>query len=97
MANRVLFLVIIFTSVYAYRADCQVSYGGTPASFSLLKSAALPVPVIEMTPVSNFDLQFSEVQSKNQFKKQKFAKAFDVDISPANAGIWTKADGMKKR
>ncbi len=95
MANRVLFLILIFTSVYAYRGKCQVSYGGTPASFSLQKSAGLPVPVVDMAPVNNFDLQLSEVQSKNQFKKQKFAKGIDVDISPANAGIWSNADGMK--
>jgi len=95
MANRVLFLVLVLTSVYAYRGNCQVSYGGTPASFSLQKSAGLPVPVVEMTPVSNYDLQLGEIQSKNQFKKQKFAKAFDVDISPASEGIWTSAQGMK--
>ena len=95
MAKRILFLILILISASTLHCKGQVSYGGTPASFNRLKSANLQLPVVEMSPVNNFDLQLQEVQSRNKFKKQKFAKSFDVDISPENSGIWDFAEGMK--
>lgn len=95
MAKRVLTLILILTSVLSFQSDGQVSYGGTPASFNQLKSAILQLPVVEMAPVNNFDLLLKETQSRNQYKKQKFAKSFDVDISPDNAGVWDSADGIR--
>ncbi len=95
MAKRNLFLILLFTSVLTYSGHCQVSYGGSPASFRSLKSLKIDLPVVEMLPVSNYDLQLKDAQSKNQYKKFTFAKSFDVDISPDNSGIWEEMDGMK--
>ena len=95
MVNRILFLIYIFTSVLSFHCKGQVSYGGSPASFTRLKRATMQLPVVEMSPVNNFDLQLKEASTGNQFKKQKFAKGFEVDISPDNAGVWEVADGMK--
>lgn len=95
MVKRYLFLIIIFISVLSYRSKAQVSYGGSPASFNSLKSLKIQFPVIEMAAVNNLDLQFINAQSKNPYKKFTFAKSFDVDISPDNAGVWDEANGMK--
>ncbi|MCK9640461.1 MAG: trypsin-like peptidase domain-containing protein [Prolixibacteraceae bacterium] len=95
MALRNLLIILFFASILSFQGKGQVSYGGTPASFNRLKGATIKLPLIDMVPVSNFDLQLKEVQSKSPFKKQKFAKSFDVDISPENSGAWDLADGMK--
>jgi V8-like Glu-specific endopeptidase len=95
MAIRIRFLILLFASILSFQVKGQVSYGGSPASFNRLKSAILKLPVVDMAPVNNFDLQLKEAQSKSPFKKQKFAKSFDVDISPENSGVWDSADGMK--
>ena len=95
MAKRTLFLILIFTSILSLSGKSQVSYGGTPASFNRLKSLNLKLPVVEMLPVNNYDLQLKDIQSKNPNKKYRFATSFDVDISPENAGVWDRADGIK--
>jgi len=95
MVKHILILFVVLTFVLPFRSSGQVSYGGTPASFNQLKSARLQIPVVEMSPVNNFDLQLKEAKSGNQFKKKKSTIGFDVDISPDNAGIWDNADGMK--
>ena len=97
MAKRILFLSLIFalTSILAFRSNGQISYGGVPASFNRLKSNNLQLPVVEMAPVDNYELQLKDAQSKNPNKKFRFAKSFDVDISPANSGIWNSADGIR--
>ena len=94
MAKRILALILFLTLIVSYHCESQVAYGGSPASFGRLKSANIQIPVIEMTPVNNADLLRQELQSKNQYKKQKFAKSFDVDISPQNTGVWSNSDGM---
>ncbi len=73
----------------------QISYGGTPASFNRLKAAHLQLPVVELPHVDNNDLQLLEDQSSSLFKKQKFARSFQVDISPDRSGDWEIVDGMK--
>ena len=93
--KRILFLLYISFCILSLPVKGQVSYGGTPASFSHLKSAQLQMPVIEMSPVNNYDLLLLENQSGNIFKKQKFAKSINVDISPDNSGKWEVVDGMK--
>ena len=95
MAIRIRLLILFFASALSFQGKGQVSYGGSPASFNRLKGAILKLPVVDMAPVNNFDLQLKETQSKTPFKKQKFAKSFDVDISPENSGVWDSADGMK--
>jgi len=94
MAKRILALILFLTLIVSYHCESQVAYGGSPASFGRLKSANIQIPVIEMSPVNNADLLRQELQSKNQYKKQKFAKSFDVDISPQNTGVWSNSDGM---
>jgi hypothetical protein len=95
MTKRTLFLILIPIIILSFSSEGQVSYGGSPASFNHFKSAVLELPVVEMVPVNNFDLQLKEVQSKSQYKKETFAKAFDVDISPDNSGIWDVSNGMR--
>jgi lysyl endopeptidase len=95
MAKRILVPFLLLISLLSFRCLGQVSYGGLPASFNLLKSLKMEIPVIEMVPVSNLALQQEELQSGNPYKKFRFAKSFDVDISPDNAGVWSQADGMK--
>jgi len=95
MATRIRLLILFFASILSFQGKGQISYGGSPASFNRLKGAILKLPVVDMAPVNNFDLQLKEAQSKSPFKKQKFAKSFDVDISPENSGVWYSADGMK--
>lgn len=95
MSKSILTYIIFLTFGFSLRCNSQVSYGGTPASFSHLKSANLQLPVVEMVRVNNLELQLAELQSKNQFKNQKFAKGFDVDISPENSGVWETIEGTK--
>lgn len=95
MTKRFLLLIIILISGLSFSSEGQVSYGGSPASFSHFKSAVLEIPVVEMAPVNNFDLQLKDLQAKNQNKRLKFAKSFEVDISPDNSGIWDVANGMR--
>ena len=74
----------------------QISYGGTPASFSLQEKKAMVVPVVEMQHVSNAQLMRAEPQNGLRLKPYKFAHTFDVDITPQNSGAWTVAnDGTK--
>ncbi len=95
MAIRIQIIIIFFVTILSFQGKGQVSYGGIPASFNSLKSATLKLPVVDMAPVNNFDLQLREVQSKAAYKNLKFAKSFDVDISPENSGVWDSVDGMK--
>ncbi len=95
MASRTFILILILTFGLNFQSKSQISYGGTPASFNRMKSSSLQLPVVEMAPVNNLDLLRQEAQSKNEFKNQKFAKSFEVDISPENSGIWDLAEGMR--
>ena len=95
MALRIQLIILFFASVLSFQVKGQVSYGGSPASFNRLKGATLKLPIVDMVPVNNFDLQLKETQSKAPYKNLKFAKSFDVDISPENSGVWDSADGMR--
>lgn len=95
MSKRILTYILLLTFGFSLRCNSQISYGGTPASFSHLKSASVPIPVVEMPRVSNLALQMEALQSKDLFKNQKFAKSFEVDITPSNSGVWNNVDGMK--
>ena len=95
MVRRILISFFIILSIFIYRVEGQVSYGGSPASFNSLKSLQVQLPVIGMAPINNYDLQLKDLQSRKPFKKYTFAKSFDVDISPANSGVWDEANGIK--
>lgn len=95
MFRRILATTITILSILSYHVEGQVSYGGIPASFNSLKSLKIQLPVIGMAPVNNYDLQLKDLQSGNPNKKYTFAKSFDVDISPANSGVWEEVNGMK--
>ncbi len=94
IAKHPLLFLLLFSSLLSIRTQGQVSYGGSPASFNRLKSVNIQLPVVEMSAVNNYDLQSKDLQSKDPYKKYTFAKSFDVDISPQNAGVWEKAEGM---
>ncbi len=95
MTKPILFLTLTLISVLSFTAEGQVSYGGSPASFSHFKSAAMDIPVVAMTPVNNYDLQLKDLQSRDQNKNLKFAKSFEVDLSPDNSGKWVVVNGMR--
>jgi lysyl endopeptidase len=89
-------IVVLLCSVLALHSPGQRSYGGTPASFSLLKKAPFPsVPVIEMEPVDNNQLLMDERSNPNNLKLFHFAKTFNVDISPGFSGRWEIKDDIK--
>jgi V8-like Glu-specific endopeptidase len=95
MFRRILTATVTILSILSYHVEGQVSYGGSPASFNSLKSLKIQLPVIGMAPVNNYDLQLKDLQSGNPNKKFTFAKCIEVDISPANSGVWDEANGMK--
>ncbi|MEI6277108.1 MAG: hypothetical protein WCP08_14010 [Prolixibacteraceae bacterium] len=94
MLKRILCLILFITPIFSYLCQGQISYGGSPASFTLLKSLKSTLPVIGMSPVNNEELQLKDIQSKEPNKKYRFAVGFDVDISPDNSGVWDQADGV---
>jgi len=89
-------LVVLLCSALALPGSGQMSYGGIPASFSLLKKATLSsVPVIDMESVDNNQLLMNERSDPNNLKTFHFAKGFNVNISPNNSGQWTVNENMK--
>jgi len=88
-------LIIVLFITFAFRSSGQLSYGGTPLSFSQKKELTSLVPFIEMDPVSNTQLLKEESLTLNRLKPFRFAKSFNVDISPNSAGVWTVGDDMK--
>ena len=73
----------------------QLSYGGIPASFSLLKKAVYSIPVIDLEPVDNNQLLLAEKSDPKNLKSFYFAKKISVDISPESSGRWVVKGDMK--
>jgi len=73
----------------------QLSYGGIPASFSLLKKAVYSIPVIDLEPVDNNQLLLAEKSDPKNLKSFYFAKKISVDISPESSGRWEVKGDMK--
>jgi lysyl endopeptidase len=88
-------LIFLLVSGVVLRSSGQLSYGGIPASFSLLKKASNPIPVIDMEPVDNNQLLINENRDPDHLKSFYFAKSFDVDLSPDFSGIWDKKGDIK--
>jgi lysyl endopeptidase len=87
-------LVLCFGLIF--RSAGQMSSGGIPASFSLLKKAAYSsIPVIEMEPVDNDQLLKEERSASNHLKSFYFAKSFKVDISIKTSGQLEVKEEMK--
>ncbi len=81
------FLVFIFSEI----SWGQISQGGFPAEVVQLKSAI--TPVVEMPAIDNISLIKSsraELLESNELKPLKFAHAFEVNLSPANSGEWSR-------
>jgi lysyl endopeptidase len=91
--RHILFLALF--SGLILRSSGQMSYGGIPASFSVLKKGVYPVPVIDMEPVDNDKLLVNENPGSNSLKSLHFAKSFDVDLSPGLSGRWEVKGDMK--
>ncbi|MEI6678861.1 MAG: T9SS type A sorting domain-containing protein [Mariniphaga sp.] len=94
MVLRYLF-ILVFLSALTLNSSGQLSFGGIPASFSLLKKAGLAVPVIDMEPVDNNILIAEERSDPKNLKSFFFAKNFKVDISPDFSGQWEVKGDMK--
>jgi lysyl endopeptidase len=95
MIIRYLSFIFLLSSVLVLNSSGQVSYGGTPASFSNLKRASITVPVLEMALVSNDELMKEELMMSEPAKSYQFAKSFDTDISPDKDGVWETTKSMK--
>ena len=89
-----MFFIALVTGL-AFQSSGQLSYGGSPASFSFLKEKVAAVPVIDMVAVDNAQLLKEEQVKVNRLKPFKFAKSFKVDISPKSSGLWTVQGDMK--
>jgi lysyl endopeptidase len=71
----------------------QISEGGVPRKFPVLKMASLSL--IKMPYVSNEMLRWSfeqENEASRLLKPLTFAQPFEVTISPAKNGIWSRSD-----
>ena len=88
-------LILALLSGLTFKSSGQLSYGGIPASFSLLKKAAIEIPVIDMEPVDNAQLLIEEQSDPKNLKSFIFAKSFKVDISPDYSGRWEVNSDMK--
>jgi lysyl endopeptidase len=77
------------------RSSAQLSFGGIPASFSQQKKSSVVLPFIDMKSVDNNELLKDEKTDPNNLKTFRFAKGFDVNISPENSGVWEVIDNMK--
>jgi len=89
------FSVLVLLTGLALNSSGQMSYSGIPASFSQLKKAVEIVPVIEMEPVNNDQLLMAEKSNPGNLKSFRFAKSFNVDISPASSGKWEVIGDIK--
>ncbi len=89
------FPILMLLTGLALNSTGQISYGGIPASFSQLKKAAYKIPVIDMEPVDNDQLLIAEKADPNNLKTFRFAKGFNVDISPESSGRWEVSGDMK--
>jgi len=89
------FIVITLIMGFVLRSSGQLSFGGMPASFSQLKKNVVIVPVIDMEPVSNYQLMNDEQTNQKNLKSFRFAKSFKVDISPENYGVWQVEGDIK--
>ncbi|MCX6239585.1 MAG: trypsin-like peptidase domain-containing protein [Bacteroidia bacterium] len=89
-------IIVLFGLGLTLPSSGQLSYGGIPASFSLLKKAAYPeIQVIDMEPVDNYQLLIEEQSNPNNLKSFYFAKSFKVNISPEFSGQWEVKDDLK--
>ncbi|MCE1198761.1 MAG: trypsin-like peptidase domain-containing protein [Marinilabiliales bacterium] len=95
MIKRFLVILLLIQSLSGFDLSGQVSYGGIPASFNTLKSGLPEIPFVVMSPVSNLDLIRMEKIMASDSKRLKFAKSFDVDISPDHSGVWSNSDGVR--
>ncbi len=73
----------------------QLSFGGIPASFGQLKKSNVILPFIDMESVDNNQLLKDEQTEHKNLKTFRFAKGFDVNISPDISGVWEVIDKMK--
>ncbi len=73
----------------------QLSFNGVPASFGQLKKSNVILPIIDMESVDNNQLLIEEQTEHKNLKSFRFAKGFDVNISPDNSGVWEVIDKMK--
>ena len=89
------FLIIVLLSGIGLRSSGQLSFGGTPASFSISKKAISTIPIIEMEPVDNAKLLLEEQTDTRHLKPFRFAKSFHIDISPEISGLWVTEGDMK--
>ena len=95
MILRYLLIIALFSGLTLNSAG-QLSYGGIPASFSLLKKVAYAtIPIIDMYPVDNNQLLIEEQLDSNHLKSFYFAKSFNVDISPEFSGRWEVKSDIK--
>ena len=93
------FILLIFLEILLIHGISfgQISQGGKPIKISVLKSAG--IPVVKMPVLNNKVLKAKAMEAfsdKANLKPFRFAKSFDVNLSPKNSGEWiTETDGTK--
>jgi lysyl endopeptidase len=91
---RLLFFALIFIFFSVNSVYGQVSQGGMPMEIPLIKSRGIPERT--MPRIDNLQMQkqaIKQVSDEFNLKPFQFATGFVVNISPANAGIWTTISG----
>ncbi len=94
MILRYLLIIVLLTGV-VLRSSGQLSFEGTPASFSISKKSLSTIPVIDMEPVDNNKLLMEDLSDQRHLKSFRFAKSFNVDLSPSQSGLWINDGDMK--
>ena len=98
MKIKLLLALFLLLSI-AFSVDAQLSYGGKPLPFSenVLRSSAFGNLYVEM-PAFDAEQMMREdsINESAGLRRKRFAKKFDVNITPENSGIrFMTDDGMK--
>ena len=90
-SSVILLLALIWFS-YPYKAECQLTLGGTPPSFSY----NLPRDLSGKTQVSPPDLTITRQEDVIYPSPYRFGIVLPVDVSPDHSGNWTTLpDGIQ--
>ncbi len=91
LGMRFIIIISALLFLFAEQVEGQLSQGGRPMDAPFLKSRGTPLiamPKIDKEVIERYlEVQESE---QPQLKSFVFAHTFDVNISPANSGVWVK-------
>ena len=89
---RYILLLIALFMLSGNLLFAQISEGGKPRQTVILKSNSIPVAVMPAVSNENLKIQAQmKIQTQLKLKPLQFAYGFNVDLNPANAGIWLES------